>query len=165
MRQNPELRSALSAVRVSQEEVTVARAGYLPSLGLGVIYGIDAPQFAVNGPDNVRNLGYSLAATLDIPVWDWLTTHDRVRQSEIRRDAARVALTSTQRQLVARLEEFYHEAVTASDQLASLQIAERFPHIGAKHFRIDLVLFSQRSDNLTYCSSIAASNNVLSCVV
>jgi outer membrane protein TolC len=61
-----------------------------------------------------------LAATLDIPVWDWLATHDRVRQSEIRRDAARVALTSTQRQLVARLEEFYHEAVTASDQLASL---------------------------------------------
>jgi outer membrane protein TolC len=120
MRQNPELRSALSAVRVSQEEVTVARAGYLPSLGLAAIYGIDAPQFAVNGPDGVHNLGYSLAATLDIPVWDWLATHDRVRQSEIRRDAARVALTSTQRQLVARLEEFYHEAVTASDQLASL---------------------------------------------
>ena len=68
-------------------------AHILPSLGLNYTYGIDAPQFAVNGPDKVRNLGYSASVTLDIPVWDWLAMEHKVKQSEIRRDAAKVALT------------------------------------------------------------------------
>jgi outer membrane protein TolC len=117
---NPELKSALAALNVSNADVLAARAAYLPGLGLNYTYGIDAPQFAVNGPDGVRNLGYSASVTLDIPVWDWLSTQHKVRQSEIRRDVARVALSATQRRLIARLEEAYAEAAGARDQLASL---------------------------------------------
>jgi outer membrane protein TolC len=117
---NAELKSALGALGVSNADVLAARAAYLPDLGLNVTYGIDAPQVAVNGPDNVRNLGYSASVTLDIPVWDWLTTEHKVKQSEIRRDAAKVALTATQRRLIARLDEAYSEAAAARDQLASL---------------------------------------------
>jgi outer membrane protein len=58
--------------------------------------------------------------TVDIPVWDWLATQHKVKQSEIRRDAAQVALTASQRRLIAQLDEVYHEAATAHDQLASL---------------------------------------------
>jgi len=54
-------------------------------------------------------------------VWDWFATHDKVRQSEISRDAAKVALTNTQRKLIATLEEDYAEAVAAHDQLDSLE--------------------------------------------
>jgi outer membrane protein TolC len=43
-----------------------------------------------------------------------------VKQSEIRRGAAQVALSATQRQLIARLDEAYSEAEAARDQLASL---------------------------------------------
>ncbi len=120
---NPELKSALAALNVSNADVLTARAAYLPDLGLNVTYGIDAPQFAVNGPDGVRNLGYSASVTLDIPVWDWFSTQHRVKQSEIRRDVAKVALTTTQRQLIARLDEAYSEAVAARDQLASLDVS------------------------------------------
>ncbi len=117
---NPELRSALASLRQSNADVLAARAAYLPALGLNYTYGIDAPQFAANGPDNVRNLGYSAMVTLDIPVWDWLSTEHKVKQSEIRRDAAKVALSATQRRLIARLDEAYAEAAAARDQLASL---------------------------------------------
>jgi outer membrane protein TolC len=117
---NPELKSALAALGVSNADVLAARAVYLPDLGLNFTYGIDAPQFAVNGPDGVRNLGYSASVTLDIPVWDWLSTQHRVRQSEIRRDTAKVALSATQRQLIARLDEAYSEAAAARNQLDSL---------------------------------------------
>lgn len=117
---NPELKSALASLNVSNAEVLAARAAYLPDLGLNVTYGIDAPQFAVNGPDGVRNLGYAASVTVDIPVWDWLSTQHKVRQSAIRRDAAKVALTATQRRLIARLDEAYSEAVAARDQLDSL---------------------------------------------
>jgi outer membrane protein TolC len=119
-RNNPELKSALAALGVSNADVQAARAAYLPDLGLNVSYGIDAPQLAVNGPDKVRNLGYSASVTLNIPVWDWLSTQHKVKQSEIRREATQVALSSTQRRLIARLDEAYSEAEVARDQLASL---------------------------------------------
>jgi outer membrane protein TolC len=77
----------------------------------------------VNGPDGVKNLGYSAMATLDIPVWDWLATEHKVKQSEIKRDAAKVALTATQRRLIAQLDEVYAEAQVARDQLASLDLS------------------------------------------
>jgi outer membrane protein TolC len=117
---NPELKSALASLQVSDADVLAARAAYLPDLGLNVNYGIDAPQFAVNGPDHIRNLGYSASVTLDIPVWDWLSTQHKVKQSTIRRDAAKVALTAAQRRLIANLDEAYSEAAAARDQLASL---------------------------------------------
>jgi outer membrane protein TolC len=117
---NPELKSALAAMSESNADVLSARAAYLPTLGVNYSYGIDAPQFAVNGPDHVKNLGYSAMLTVDIPVWDWLATEHKVKQSEIRRDAARVALTATQRRMIARLEEAYAEAEAARDQLTSL---------------------------------------------
>jgi outer membrane protein TolC len=117
---NPDLRSALEAVRAAHQDVNASRAGYLPSLSLNYTYGIDAPQFASNGPDEARNLGYSSFATLSIPVWDWWATHDKVKQSELRQKAAEVTLTSVERQLIAQLQEFYDEAKVAFSQMASL---------------------------------------------
>jgi outer membrane protein TolC len=120
MKSNPEMRSALASLRLSDLGVTAAKDAYLPDLALNFTYGIDAVQFAVNGRDGVRNLGYSASATLDIPVWDWLSTQHRVRQSEIVRESAHTALTATQRRLVAQLDETYAEAGTSRNQLESL---------------------------------------------
>jgi outer membrane protein TolC len=127
-RKNPELKSALAALDVSNADVRSARAALLPSLGLNFAYGIDANEFAVNGPmtpsgAQARNLGYSATATLNIPVWDWLSTEHKVKQSEIRRDAVRVALSATQRQLIARLQTYYAAAQTAQEELASLDLS------------------------------------------
>jgi outer membrane protein TolC len=118
---NPELQSALAQVRASNLGVTAAKSAYLPDLALNYSYGIDAEQFALNGPTGVRNLGYSASATLDIPVWNWFATANKVKQSQIQRDAAKVALTATQRRLIAQLDEFYDEAAAAQRQLASLE--------------------------------------------
>jgi len=122
---NAELKSAFASLKVSDADVLAARSAYLPTIGLNYIYGIDANEFAVNGPmtsDGVRarNLGYSASVTVNIPVWDWIATEHKVKQSEIKRDAARVALTATQRRLIAQLDETYAEAEVARDQLASL---------------------------------------------
>ena len=122
---NPEMKSALAALDVSNADVLAAWAAYMPNILLNVIYGIDANQFAVNGPLNpdgtqARNLGYSTSVTVNVPVWDWLATQHKVKQSEIRRDAAKVALSATQRKLIAHLEECYSSAQVARDELASL---------------------------------------------
>jgi outer membrane protein TolC len=120
---NPELQSALASVHASNFGVTAARAAYLPDLALNYTYGIDAAQFATKTPEGFHNLGYSASATLDIPVWDWFSTQHKVKQSQILQQAARVALSSTQRQLIAQLDEFYTEAATARGQLESLNLS------------------------------------------
>jgi outer membrane protein TolC len=122
---NPEMRSALADINAANAAVKSARAAYLPDLGLNLTYGIDAPQFAKRGPDGVRNLGYSLSGTLDIPVWDWFSTQKRIKQSEIQRDVAKVNLTAAQRRLIATLEESYAEAAAARDQLDLLEQSVR----------------------------------------
>jgi outer membrane protein TolC len=118
---NPEIRSALASVNAANAGVRAAKAAYLPDVALNVTYGIDAPQFAKRGPDDVRNLGYSISGTVDLPVWNWFSTQKRIRQSEILRDATKVNLTAAQRRLVAMLEESYAEASAARDQLALLE--------------------------------------------
>ena len=117
---NAELKSALATLNLASVDVLTARGAYLPGLSLNYTYGIDAPQFAVNGPDHVSNLGYSAMVTLDLPVWDWLATEHKIKQSEIKRSAAKTALTATQRRLIAQLDESYAEAQGARAQLASL---------------------------------------------
>lgn len=117
---NPELRSAMAALQVSKAETLSARAALLPSLSLQLIYGIDAPEFAKRGPDGARNLGYSAGATLDIPLWDWLTTERKVKEANIRASAAKLTATTAQRRLVATLAEDYNEADVARRELASL---------------------------------------------
>ena len=76
---NPELKAAYAAFGVANKEVSVAWAGYLPSLAVDMFYGIDANQFATYNRDGHRNLGYAAAATLNIPVWNWGATQSRVR--------------------------------------------------------------------------------------
>lgn len=124
-RNNPELKRAIAALKASQADVLAARAAYLPDARFNLTYGIDANQFAVHGPLNpdgtqARNLGYSASVTVNMPVWDWLATEHKVKQSEIRRQVAQITLTNTQRQLIAKLDDAYSEAATARDQLASL---------------------------------------------
>lgn len=142
---NPELESALASAHLANLNVFAAKSAYLPDLALNYTYGIDAPQFAVNGLDGTRNLGYSASATLNIPVWDWFTTHDKVRQSEINRDAAKVALTNTQRKLIATLDESYSEAVAAHDQLDSLNLSVS---TAAESLRLTLLSYSAGESNI-----------------
>jgi outer membrane protein TolC len=125
---NPELKSALASLAMDNADVQAAWGAMLPSAVFNVTYGIDANQFAVNGPLNhdgtqARNLGYSTSVTVNLPVWDWLATQHKVKQSEIRRDVARVALSSTQRRLIAQLDEAYSEAQAAHEQLNSLDMS------------------------------------------
>jgi outer membrane protein TolC len=119
-RNNPDLRAAMAALRVADQELTSARAGYLPSLALDYWYGIDANQFAIHNPEGFRNLGYSAEAGLVIPVWNWGATRSKVHQAGLRREQARRELSFAQRELLANLMNAYNEATAARLELERL---------------------------------------------
>ncbi|HWW18801.1 MAG TPA: TolC family protein [Candidatus Saccharimonadales bacterium] len=131
-RDNPDVRAALAAVQQAGYDVFGARAGYFPALSIDYFYGIDAAHFAVNtaipGDGKVSNLGSSIVATLNIPVWNWGTTQSRVKQAELRRAQSKRELSFAQRKLLAEIQSLYAEAETALNELEGLarsaQLAE-----------------------------------------
>jgi outer membrane protein TolC len=123
-RDNPNIRLALAAVRESGYDVASARAGYLPSLGFDYFYGIDAPNFATRS-QGFQNLGTSIAATVNIPIWNWGATQSRVKQAELRRDQSKRELSYAQRKLLADMQSLYAEAQTAQGEQAGLERASK----------------------------------------
>lgn len=123
-RDNPDVRAALEAVRQARYDVFGARAGYFPAFSIDYFYGIDASHFAANtalpGGQKVSNLGSSIVATLNIPVWNWGTTQSRVKQAALRQAQARRELSFAQRRLLAEIQSLYAEAETSLNELEGL---------------------------------------------
>src|SRR5216683_1948612 len=132
-RDNPDLRAALAAVQQAGHDVTGARGGYLPSLSFDYWYGIDAQQFAVNGPNGVSNLGSAAAATVNIPIWNWGATQSRIKQAELRRPQAQRELSLSQRKLLAEIRSLYAETETALNELSGLS---RSAELSAESLRL-----------------------------
>lgn len=135
---SPDLKAARASVTQAKLGVSVARYAYLPSLGLDFWYGIDANQFAATSGEtqatgrstlpnyqvqNRHNLGYSAAATLTIPVWNWGSIHSKVKQATIRERQADLELQTAKRQLDADLASGYSDAQIALAQIESLRLS------------------------------------------
>jgi outer membrane protein TolC len=159
-RQNPELGVAIGALQAAKQEVEAAWAGSLPALKLDYFYGIDANHFAANQFDpasrqSVGNVGYAATATLQLPVWNWGANRSKLKQADLRREQARVELTFTQRQLLARLRTLYGEAQTARAQLDSLnQSAE----LAAESLRLTTLRY--QAGEATVLEVVDAQNTV-----
>jgi outer membrane protein TolC len=118
---NPELRASTAGFQAAKFELSSAQSGYFPSLSIDYFYGIDAAHFATREPDGTHNLGYAVAATLNIPVWNWGATHSKVVQADLKRKQAQRELSLAQRKLQADLREFYAEAEASQTELAMLK--------------------------------------------
>jgi outer membrane protein TolC len=145
---SPDVKAATAGVQEAGWEVTVARYGFLPSLGLDVFYGIDANQFVFHTEDR-RTLGYVAQATLNIPVWTWGATRSKVKQAELKRDQAQLDLTLTQRTLQGNVAAYYAEARGAQAQLDLLRGS------------IDLATESLRLQRLRYQGGEASALEVV----
>lgn len=151
---SPDLRVAKATVDQAGYDVSAARYGYLPSLGLDFFYGIDANQFAArtdhptdeSGRSTLpnyevpyrQNLGYSAQATLNIPVWNWGATRSKVKQAELKRQQAQLDLSLAQRTLQGNLASAYREAQTAQAQVDSLRNSE---DLSAESLRLTLLRY------------------------
>ena len=125
-RKNPDLRAALASLQVANHQVTSAWGGLLPSASVDYFYGIDASHFATRQFDPgagqvVNNLGYSIIASVQVPIWSWGAGRSKLKQADLRRNQARVELSFAQRQLLSNLRSFYDEAETSRSELESLR--------------------------------------------
>jgi outer membrane protein TolC len=101
--------------------VGVARGGVLPSVSFDYFYGINANDFATYDPEGHRLLGSVAQVQLNVPLWNWGAAQSKLKQAQLRVQAARSDLTLAQRQLQVSISTFHREAEIARDQVASLR--------------------------------------------
>jgi outer membrane protein TolC len=118
---NPEIRAAEAAITQGNFGVKSARAGLLPTVSVDYLFGLQASQYALHNEFGQNNVGSSVVASVNMPVWNWGAQRSKVKQAELRVLQARTELSLAQRQLLANLNGFYLEANAASSQLASLK--------------------------------------------
>jgi outer membrane protein TolC len=137
---NPDVRASTASFQAARFEVASAQSAYLPTLTLDYFYGIDAPHFAVHEPEppGTRNLGYSVAATLNIPIWNWGATRSKVVQANLRRKQAQRELTMAQRKLQADMRELYAEAEAAH---AELDLLKSSADLAAESLRLTVLRY------------------------
>jgi outer membrane protein TolC len=121
-RSNPQLHAAVALLQQANQDVVAGWGGFLPSVGFDYWYGIDATHFATR-TDGIPNLGYSAAATLELPVWNWGANRARLKQASLQRNQARLELSFAQRQLLGDLQSFYKEAEASRAELDSLKLS------------------------------------------
>jgi outer membrane protein TolC len=107
---NPDVKAASATVDLAGYDVSVARYGYLPTVGLDFFYGLNANEFALHNSDGDRNIGAAAQITVNVPVWNWGATKSKVKQAELRQDQAKLDLSLAQRQLQAALSTAHAEA-------------------------------------------------------
>jgi outer membrane protein TolC len=118
---NPDLRAAQATITQQTYGVKSARADRLPTLSVDYFYGLNSNTYTWNTRTGENNVGSSVVASLNVPVWNWGALNSKVKQAELRLQQARVDLSFTQRQMLANLNAYYLEANVASNQMASLK--------------------------------------------
>ena len=118
---SPDVRVAEASVQQESFGVGVARGGVLPSLSFDYFYGINANEFATYDPEGHRLLGSVAQVQLNVPLWNWGAAQSKLKQAQLRVQAAKSDLTLAQRQLQASINTFHREAEIARDQVASLR--------------------------------------------
>lgn len=135
---NPDVRASSASFQAAKFEVSSAQSAYLPTLTLDYFYGIDAPHFAAHEPDGTRNLGYSVSATLNIPIWNWGATRSKVVQANLKRKQAQRELTMAQRKLQADMRELYAEAEAAR---AEMELLKSSADLAAESLRLTILRY------------------------
>ena len=118
---NPDVKAASATVEQAGFDVTVARYGYLPTVGLDFFYGLNSNEFAFHNREGDRNVGAVAQVTVNIPVWNWGATKSKVKQAELKQDLARLDLSLAQRQLQAGLASAHAEVEGALAQVTMLR--------------------------------------------
>jgi outer membrane protein TolC len=125
---NPEIRVATETLRQSNLEVKGAKSAFLPAISLDPVWGLEANcvtthcvYTAIPEAGATPTLGYFITATLNVPLWDWGTLRSRLRQADFRQEQAQVALSQTQRRILAQLYAAYNEALVAREEVDKLR--------------------------------------------
>lgn len=120
----PQIKEAQYALKSGEKALKVARSGYYPTLSLGA--GISSNYYSLAGTNNFsfgdqfrNNMQKSVYLSLSVPLFDRLTTRNKVRTACLELDDARLSLENEKKMLYKEIESAYTDVITSKDKYAA----------------------------------------------
>lgn len=121
----PELAEAKLQIESSELSVKMAKAGYLPTLGMTAGFGTSTNSRSDDtwGSQMKTNFDMSAGLTLSIPIYDRRQTKTAIRKARIQQELAQVELEDAEDQLYATIEGYWLDATLNQEKLRAAQVS------------------------------------------
>ena len=124
----PEVKAAIFRVEGSQRNIRLAQSQYYPQLSFSAdlstnyytMSGLDTESF---GSQMKNNLNKYVGFNLSIPLFNRLTTRNRVRAARLQRDNFNLQLDNTKKNLYKEIQQAWYNAVAAESKYKSSEVA------------------------------------------
>lgn len=119
----PEIESSKLAMKSADLQVSIARAGYMPSINLTGGFGTSTNSRSSNSWGNQfkTNFDASAGLSLSIPIFDQRSTKTAVNKAKIQRESYLLDLQDKQKQLYQTIEGFWLDATTNQQKFRAAQ--------------------------------------------
>jgi len=119
----PEIESQQLAIESSKVSLSVAKAGWLPTVGLSGGFTTGTNSLANNGWGNQMktNLNMSGGLSVNIPIFDQRQTKTAVNKARLQQQQAMLDLQDQQKQLYQTIEGYWLDATTSQQKFRAAQ--------------------------------------------
>lgn len=118
MNVNSSIRSSRQAIKVADENISLARTGYLPTLSFNA--GLGSSYYKISGMPNDafgdqmrHNYSTYLGFSLRVPIFDGFSTRNSIRSAKLQRHTAQLQLDQQENQLFTDIQLAYTQAIGA----------------------------------------------------
>lgn len=118
---NSNIRSSRQAIKVADENISMARTGYIPSLSFNV--GLGSSYYKISGIANEsfgnqmrHNYSTYLGFSLRVPIFDGFSTRNSIRTAKLQRHTAQLQLDQQENQLFTDIQLAYTQAIGAREK-------------------------------------------------
>jgi outer membrane protein len=122
--QNPTLQAQRADLEAAEANVTTARSGHLPTLGLQASYGKAIPSlFDPDFGPGPNEASSSVGISLSIPIFSGFATQSKVRSALAQRDAAADSVEQTRRAVERNTRNAYQTLVAGVSEVEARRLA------------------------------------------
>ena len=121
----PEIQSARLAIKSSDINMDIARAGKMPTVGLSAGVGTNTTSMSDRawGTQLKSNLDASVGATVSFPLLDNRQTKTAVNKARLQQESNMLELQDREKKLYATIEGYWIDAVTNQSKFKAAQVA------------------------------------------
>ncbi|MGL5272736.1 MAG: TolC family protein [Phocaeicola sp.] len=119
----PEVESSKLNIQSADLGISIAKAGYYPSLSLSASTGTNHYSSSANGLSSQLKYGWNnnIGLTLSVPIFNNRTVKSSVEKARLQRDDRELALINTQKELYKTIENLWLDANNAQQQFVAAQ--------------------------------------------
>lgn len=121
----PEVKNAQLGIESSDLQLKIARAGYMPTIGVNGSIGTSTMSSSNNGfgKQMKGNLNGGVGVNVSVPIFDQRQTKTSIRRAKIQQEEQQLELQNVQKELWSTVEGFWLDANTNQARFRSAQVS------------------------------------------